>query len=396
MANNRFIANYPLAMVFLYMVLGLVFVWVYPTLCQQYVTVKPLRSDGVYSLLRRYQLQPNNAAVERFWQINADMAKRGKYLHLDQEYKLPIYIVYYDGVSIRSSIGMRDLQLAKRIQAYNESVVRLGLKKKSYLINKELWVPSDWLTVQTIACRPTVYPIFGERYAEVSVLDTRLNGIIYYLDAGHGGQDPGAIGKRNNDLLYEDEYAYDIVLRLARRLLQHGATVYLIVQDEDDGIRDEAILRPDRDEFYYGGVKISDNYFQRLSDRADIINALYDQHRPSARGQITITLHVDSRAHSKRVDIFFYYQENNLASKRLANILLQKINEKYTQKQPGRGYQGTLGVRDLYVLSESKPTAVYIEVGNIKNEKDQDRLIIADNRQAVANWLCEGLLEYAK
>jgi N-acetylmuramoyl-L-alanine amidase len=41
------------------------------------------------------------------------------------------------------------------------------------------------------------------------------------------------------------------------------------------------------------------------------------------------------------------------------------------------------------------PTGVYIELGNIKNPLDQDRLVIQNNRQAVANWLCEGLLQAA-
>ncbi|MBN2356474.1 N-acetylmuramoyl-L-alanine amidase [candidate division KSB1 bacterium] len=349
----------------------------------------------MYSLLRRYLLKPNNAAVDRFWQLNSDQLKKGRYLHLHQEYKLPVYIVYYDGVSIRSSIGVNDMALARRIQAYNEQVVRHGLKKKSYRVGKELWVPRDWIKEHIIAREPTIYSLFGRHYEAVRSETTLLRGMVYYLDAGHGGPDPGAIGKRGKSLLYEDEYAYDITLRLACRLLQQGARVYMIVQDEDDGIRDEALLRPDHDESYYGGVAISDDHFERLSDRTEIINTLYEQHQSHARDQILITLHVDSRSRSKRVDIFYYYQKNNPASKKLATILLQKIEEKYSKKQPGRGYQGTMGTRNLFVLSEAKPTAVYIEVGNIKNSKDQDRLIIADNRQAVANWLCEGLIKAA-
>ena len=72
------------------------------------------------------------------------------------------------------------------------------------------------------------------------------------------------------------------------------------------------------------------------------------------------------------------------------------MEKKYAANQPGRGYEGTVSTRDLHVLSEAKPVAVYIELGNIKNKKDQDRFIIADNRQAVANWLCEGVIEYVK
>jgi N-acetylmuramoyl-L-alanine amidase len=37
--------------------------------------------------------------------------------------------------------------------------------------------------------------------------------------------------------------------------------------------------------------------------------------------------------------------------------------------------------------------AVFIELGNIRNPQDQKRFILEDNRQAVANWLTEGLMK---
>ena len=43
--------------------------------------------------------------------------------------------------------------------------------------------------------------------------------------------------------------------------------------------------------------------------------------------------------------------------------------------------------RDLYVLRNTIPVAVFLEVGNIQNARDQKRLVIADNRQALANWI---------
>jgi N-acetylmuramoyl-L-alanine amidase len=46
------------------------------------------------------------------------------------------------------------------------------------------------------------------------------------------------------------------------------------------------------------------------------------------------------------------------------------------------------------MLRHLQPATVYIELGNIRNIRDQDRLVIANNRQAVANWLCEGILDF--
>jgi len=363
---------------------------------QEYVTVSPGKSDGVYTLLKRYGLPTSRAMIARFWELNSDLVRGGEYLRLGFEYKLPVYKLYFDGTSIRSSLGMKDLALARKIEEYNQSLHAAGILAAPYKKSRELWVPADWLSESSAASEPASFAIFGPRYQSVQQKDQSLKGCVVYLDPGHGGPDPGAIGLRGRNRLYEDEYAYDITLRLARRLLEHGASVYMVVQDEDDGIRDEAILKHDDHEYYLGHHPISRNHLRRLSDRVDIVNNLYERHRQKARQQIMVTIHLDSRSHGKRIDIFYYYQDKNSKSKKLATTLRAKVEKKYAANQPGRGYEGTVSTRDLHVLSEAKPVAVYIELGNIKNKKDQDRFIIADNRQAVANWLCEGVIEYVK
>ncbi|MBN1543777.1 N-acetylmuramoyl-L-alanine amidase [candidate division KSB1 bacterium] len=236
--------------------------------------------------------------------------------------------------------------------------------------------------------------MFGPENSRVEIRDRRLAGKVFYLISGHGGPDPGAVGKRGSNLLCEDEYAYDITLRLAKRLLEHGARAYLIVRDPDDGIREERLLKPDRDEVYFGKHPISADPVIRLRDRARIVNSLYQQNGGTRTSQYAIILHVDSRANSKRIDIFYYYQRNSKESKALAKKFYSVIKGKYDLAQPGRGYRGHVETRNLYMLRNVEPTTVYIELGNIKNTRDQDRFIIANNRQAVANWLCDGILEY--
>ena len=45
------------------------------------------------------------------------------------------------------------------------------------------------------------------------------------------------------------------------------------------------------------------------------------------------------------------------------------------------------------MLRETKVPSVYIELGNIRNAFDQQRIIVESNRQAIANWLLEGILK---
>ena len=85
-------------------------------------------------------------------------------------------------------------------------------------------------------------PLLGKRFRDVAVTSDRLAGTCFYLVSGHGGPDPGAIGRVGRHELHEDEYAYDIILRLARYLLSEGAEVRIIIQDAKDGIRGDAYL----------------------------------------------------------------------------------------------------------------------------------------------------------
>ena len=56
-------------------------------------------------------------------------------------------------------------------------------------------------------------PLFGKELAQVKVTSSRLKGACFYVVSGHGGPDPGAIGRVGRTELHEDEYAYDVALR---------------------------------------------------------------------------------------------------------------------------------------------------------------------------------------
>jgi N-acetylmuramoyl-L-alanine amidase len=234
-------------------------------------------------------------------------------------------------------------------------------------------------------------PLLGEAYAKVPIINQDLKGTVYYLIAGHGGPDPGAIGKYGPYELSEDEYAYDVTVRLARRLLEHGARVYIIVQDPNDGIRDENILPMDTDEIHYGGREIPYSQKYRLRHRIEEVNKLYIKHKGAY--QRLLSIHVDSRSRGQNIDVFFYHHENSPDGKHLAEEIHETFTNKYHQYQPNRDYFGDVSARSsLYVVKYSYPPAVFIELGNIKNERDQRRFVLADNRQALANWITEGLL----
>jgi len=234
------------------------------------------------------------------------------------------------------------------------------------------------------------YPIFGSDLIKVDSVSNRLHDAVYYLISGHGGPDPGAVEKYNGKLIAEDEYAYDVTLRLARELLSHGAEVHLIVQDENDGIRDERILEPDTDETVFSKT-IPLNQLERLRQRSEAVNDLYMKNR--GKYQRLLVTHVDSRSKGTNIDVFFYHHEKSKNGKQLAESIHQTFLRKYQKFQPNRLYNGTFMERSsLYMVKNTLPAMAYIEIGNIRNKKDQRRILDPDNRQALAKWISEGIL----
>jgi N-acetylmuramoyl-L-alanine amidase len=367
-----------------------------------YVRVKAKSGDGISTLLVKFGLDVNTFNMDFIKESNSGKFNKRYGLMIGTEYVLPIQIIKYNGTNIRTSINVDDYDFAIKVQNYNSRMVRKGLKSKDYRIDKELWLPlsiSD-SPDETVSKKSRVSdlpknitePLFGEKYKNVNISNHSLKDCIFYIVSGHGGIDPGAVGYKDGNELHEDEYAYDVSLRLAYKLLENGAEVYIIVQDPNDGIRDDKYLKNSYDEFHMGNQPIPIQQNERLSQRTKIINDLYSQNISKGKKQYCIETHVDSRYTGKKVDIFFYYKDGNTEGKNMAYNLMKTIKEKYEKAQPGRGYEGSVTSRGLYMLRNVIPTSVFIEIGNIQNPRDQVRIIEPNNRQAIANWLTDGII----
>lgn len=363
---------------------------------RSYIKAVAQKGDGIYVLLARYHLDRSNCSLEQFCKLNG--LKKNSSLQLGKTYKLPIYKYYYNQKSIRSTANIKEWQQAKQIERYNDLMVELGHKKSDFRRGtRELWVPYHLKycakDITNFIPKDRNFPIFGKKYAQVPLKDDKLAGAVYYIVSGHGGPDPGAMAKYKGKYLCEDEYAYDVSLRLARNLIEHGAIVYLIVRDKNDGIRNTEYLKSDMDERCWPNEVIPVSQKPRLTQRSDIINELYEKNR--RRGieyQRLIEIHVDSRTKSKRIDLFFYHYPSSQLGKSLATKLHQTMAKKYAINRKSGAYYGVVTPRDLHMLREVKPVPVFIEIGNIQNPNDQKRILYPSNRQALADWLEEGLL----
>ena len=303
---------------------------------------RPRRGEGVSAFLERNK-RPGRTYYKEFLKLNEKRLKGKEELRLGVKYVLP---------PLRNSSASRSAGNRKR--AINE-------------------------------------PLFGKGLANVKVTSDRLRGACFYVVSGHGGPDPGAIGKIGRIELHEDEYAYDVALRLARNLMQEGAEVHIIIQDAKDGIRDDRYLSNSKRETCMGAA-IPLNQVARLQQRCAKINELYRKDRKNYKYCRAIFLHVDSRSKGHQTDVFFYHSRNKPDSKRLATTMKNTFESKYDKHQPNRGFTGTVSARNLYVLANTSPASVFVELGNIQNTFDQRRFVISSNRQALAKWLMEGFI----
>lgn len=237
-------------------------------------------------------------------------------------------------------------------------------------------------------------PLFGEKLKKVEIKSNKLKGACFYLVSGHGGPDPGAVNKYNGHELHEDEYAYDVTLRLARRLMEEGAEVRIIIQDKNDGIRNATYLKNSKKETCMG-TAIPLNHQARLRQRTNKINALYAKDKNRFKYIRAIFIHVDSRSTGTNIDVHFYHAKNSKNGKRTATAIRDMFEAKYRKHNPKRGYNGTVSVhpKGLYVVNRTHPASVLIELANIRNNRDLKRIILEDNRQAMANWMSEALIK---
>lgn len=307
----------------------------------------PRDGEGIHAFLRRHKCT-NAGDYDNFLSLNKGKFGKNHSLLKGVSYKLPTTTTAEESTTVTQTA------------TYSSS----GTKKK--------------------------YALFGKKYEEYTVKSNQLKGATFFLSSGHGGPDSGAVGWVNGHELHEDEYAYDITLRLARCLMEEGATVHMIIQDAKDGIRDDVYLQNSKRETCMG-KPIPLNQLARLKQRSDKINEL--SKKSNSKYQRAVFIHVDSRSKKKQLDVFFYHAPKSKGGEKIAKTMRSTFNEHYAKHQPSRGFSGTVSARDLYVLKNTTPVGLFAELGNIQNGFDQRRILQADNRQALANWLCRGFIK---
>ena len=169
-----------------------------------------------------------------------------------------------------------------------------------------------------------------------------------FIDAGHGGKDPGAIGNE----LKEKDIVLNVALKVGKELERHGINV-------------EYSRKSDK--------------FISLSDRAVMAN--------KAKADVFVSIHCNAFGDKKAQGVEVFHYPNKSEGKKLATSILDSIiNAKLYTRNRG------IKTDTFAVLRKTKMTAVLIEIGFITNS--QDAALLKNKQSEFATAIAKGVLKY--
>ena len=191
-------------------------------------------------------------------------------------------------------------------------------------------------------------------------------GRVIIIDAGHGGEDPGAIGVNG---AYEKDLNLAIATELGEELKSRGYTViYTRTEDKMLYLPEENIK---------GMRKISD-----LKNRCKITAEYSDC--------ILISVHMNSYGASKYSGTQVYYKDGDSESMSLAGMIQNAVRG---QLQPNNNRQIKKG-DSIYLLENSNGTAVLIECGFLSNGEECEKLSQKEYQKQLSFSIIYGIIEY--
>lgn len=187
-----------------------------------------------------------------------------------------------------------------------------------------------------------------------------LLGKVIYLDAGHGGPDPGTIYKN----IYEKDINLSIVKKLQSILEEEGAIVYLT---------------------RYGDYDLSKNYTDSrkksdLNNRAKIIN--------ESKADIYISIHLNSISSSTWSGAQVFYDDVNDKNHDLALLMQKQLKEDLKTNREVKEISTMLMNRKITV------PGLLIEAGFLSNPNDRYKLQKSDYQYKIAQSIKKGIIKY--
>ena len=243
-------------------------------------------------------------------------------------------------------------------------ITTVNLKSKYKLIRFIICTVSVLLLLFIIGETAMHLYLASDKYEEAISKITEENVII--LDAGHGGEDCGAIGVNG---VYEKDLNFELAKELGNLLCEKGfAVIYTRSSD--------ALLYTEK-ENVKGIRKISD-----LKNRCKI-----GAENPNA---IFISIHMNSFGDAKYSGLQVYYSERGEESRMLANSVQESVKAT-VQKENNRK---TKPGKNMYLLENLENTSILIECGFLTNKEECEKLCEKEYQKELSFAILCGIIEY--
>ncbi|SHH44918.1 N-acetylmuramoyl-L-alanine amidase CwlD [Tepidibacter thalassicus] len=189
---------------------------------------------------------------------------------------------------------------------------------------------------------------------------------VIIIDAGHGGIDPGALGKTS----LEKNINLKITLKV-RELLEESGALVLLTREKDESLYIED-----------NNKTIRQKYNENLRNRKRLIK--------ESKADVFISIHLNSFINNKYYGAQTLYPKNDEESKKLALLIqeeLKRVLDKSNNRQPK-------GRDDLYLLKGNSIPSVLIECGFLSNSKEEELLKRDDYQNKIAWAIYIGIQKY--
>lgn len=222
------------------------------------------------------------------------------------------------------------------------------------------------LLICLLALAAIIAPIMILRHYQTrETLSVPLLYRVVAIDPGHGGVDPGALGRNG---MHEKDIVLSIALKL-RSLLQSSGAIVVMTRDTDTDLSDASL-----------GNQYSRRKRQDLQRRVELVD--------TSAAELLVSIHVNSIASERWAGGQAFYASNSEQGKLLAQSLQSALKEvlKNTNRQAAPG--------DYYIMRESKTLTSLVEVGFISNPQEGRLLTQDDYRDKVAWALYVGIIKH--
>ena len=196
--------------------------------------------------------------------------------------------------------------------------------------------------------------------AKTEVYSLNLIGKVIYLDAGHGGLDPGTIYKN----IYEKDINLEICKKLQDILEKEGAIVYMTRYGDYDLSKNNTSSRKKSD----------------LNNRAKIIN--------SSGADIYISIHLNSISSSTWRGAQVFYDDVNDKNYNIAILMQNQLKEDLKTTREVKEIKTMLMNRKITI------PGVLIEAGFLSNPSDRYLLQNQEYQYKIANSIKKGIEKY--